>query len=240
MKLAGLQKTLPHPCPLNRLAKLHLFRILIALLLAQMCAVAGDSNLVHVALIFDDGPFPEHAQKLLALFAKENVHVTFGSVASSVETNAAAAKAVLAAGHEIANHSYSHRHPKDLDDATLEHEIAGAQKIITATTGVAPKWYWPPFLESDDRVRATAATAGIEVYSLKCVVVSEDYNRTVGAEDIKRKATTKVADGSVILFHEWRDETYEQMPAILAELRRQGCVFMTFSEMAAYVATKTQ
>ena len=85
-----------------------------------------------------------------------------------------------------------------------------------------------------------AAKAQIGVYSLKQVVVSQDYDRAVNAEEIKRKATTKVTDGSVILFHEWRDETLEQLPAILAELRKQGCVFLNFSELAAYVSTKNR
>jgi peptidoglycan/xylan/chitin deacetylase (PgdA/CDA1 family) len=207
------------------------------LLLTPAGAFAADSNKVHIALIFDDGPFPEHAQKLLALFAKEQIHVTFGSVATNVQSNAATAKAVLAGGHEIANHSVSHQHPKDLDDAMLDHEIGDAQKMITATTGFAPKWYWPPFLETDDRVRAAAAKAHIVVFTPKNLVVSMDYDRSVGAEEIKKKATTHVVDGTVILFHEWRDETYDQLPAILAELRRQGGVFLTFSEMAAHVGS---
>ena len=208
--------------------------------LTQMCAVAGDSNtnVVHVALVFDDGPFPEHAPKLLALFAKEGIHVTFSSVATNVELHPDTARAVLAAGHEIVNHSYAHHHPKDLDDAALEHEIVGAQKVIAATTGFAPKWYWPPYLESDERVRATAARAQIQVYAPKHLVVSEDYDQTVNADEIQRKATSNVVDGTVILFHEWREETFERMPAILAELRRQHCVFLTFSELAAYLGAQ--
>jgi len=197
------------------------------------CADPDDSLVVHVALMFDDGPFPEHAPWLIALFAREGIHVTFGSVATNVEMYPETAKAVLAAGHEIANHSHSHRHPKDLDDAALEYEIVGAQKIITATTGYAPKWYWPPYLESDTRHSAATAKAKIQVYAPKHLVVSEDYDRTVSAENIQRKATSNVVDGSVILFHEWREETLERMPAIIAELRRQRGVFLAFSELAA-------
>jgi peptidoglycan/xylan/chitin deacetylase (PgdA/CDA1 family) len=212
--------------------------ILSVFLLTPMCAMAAGSNAVHVALIFDDGPFPAHAPKLLALFEKEKVHVTFGSVASNVQSNAATAKAVLAAGHEIANHSISHRHPKDLDDATLDNEIGGAQKIIADATGYTPKFYWPPFVERDARVFAAAAKAHVEVYVPKKLVVSMDYDRSVGADEIRRKATTGVEDGTVILCHEWRDETLEQLPAIIAELRRQGCVFVTFTEMAAYLGVR--
>jgi peptidoglycan/xylan/chitin deacetylase (PgdA/CDA1 family) len=216
-----------------------LLPILVMFSLAQMHAVANDTNanLVHVALVFDDGPFPEHAPKLLALFAREGIHVTFSLVGTNVELHPDTAKAVLAAGHEIANHSYSHRHPKDLDDATLEHEIVAAQKVIATTTGFKPKWYWPPYLESDKRVRATAAKAQIEVYTPKHLVISGDYDRTVNADEIQRKATSKIVDGTVILFHEWREETFERMPAIIAELRRQRCVFLTFSELAAYVGS---
>jgi peptidoglycan/xylan/chitin deacetylase (PgdA/CDA1 family) len=193
---------------------------------------AANTNSVRVALVFDDGPFPDHTPRLLDLFAREKIRVSFSVVASNVATYTNLAKAIAAAGHELNNHSYSHRHAKDCTDAELEQEIGGAQEIIADVTGVTPKWYWPPFLEVDNRVRAAVAKAKLDIYSLNQVVVSQDYDRSVTAAEIKRKATTNVKDGSVILFHEWRAETYEQLPAILAELRRQGCVFLTFTELA--------
>jgi peptidoglycan/xylan/chitin deacetylase (PgdA/CDA1 family) len=194
---------------------------------------------VHVALIFDDGPTSDQAPKFLSLFAAEGLHVTFGSEAQYIVAHPETAKAVVAGGHEIANHSFTHLHPKELNDATLEHEIVGAQKTIKeiVRAGV-PVWYWPPFLESDDRVRAMAAKANLKVYVPKHLVVSGDYDLSVSADELRKRATTGVEDGSVILFHEWRKETLEQMPAILAELRRQGCEFMTFSQLAEYLGAK--
>jgi peptidoglycan/xylan/chitin deacetylase (PgdA/CDA1 family) len=212
--------------------------VFIITLLIGMKVSAADTNAMHIAMIFDDGPIPASAEKFLKLFARENVHVTFGSEATNVALHPATAKALIAAGHEIANHSYTHRHPKDLDDATLDHEIVGAQQVIIETTGFTPKWFWPPFLESDDRVRAAAAKAHIQVYVPHHLVVSGDYDRSVSAGELTRRGTTNVKDGTVILFHEWREETFEQMPAIIAELRRQGCVFVTFSELADYVKSK--
>jgi peptidoglycan/xylan/chitin deacetylase (PgdA/CDA1 family) len=195
---------------------------------------AAQTNTVHVALVFDDGPFPDHAPKLLQLFARQGIHVTFSLVASNVVAHPETARAIVAAGHEVSNHSFGHLHPKSLSDAELEHEIVDAQKVIAEQSGFTPRWYWPPFVEIDDRVRAMATNAGIEVYPLKNLVVSQDYDRSVNAVGIFTRATTHVTDGSVILFHEWRDETLDQLPAILAELRRQGCMFETFSELAAY------
>ena len=186
----------------------------------------------RVALVFDDGPRPADLEPLLAVLAREKVRVTFSLVGDRVNENPAAAKAVALAGHEIANHSQTHSHPRELDDAALDREVAGAQHLITAAAGVGPKWYWPPFLETDDRVRAAVARARLEIYTPRHLVVSMDYDRTVPAAEILRRATTGVTDGTVILFHEWRAETREQLPAILAELRRQGCTFFTFSELA--------
>ncbi len=189
----------------------------------------------HVALVFDDGPFPNHAPILLELLAKEKVRATFSFVASNVHRYESTAKAVIASGHEIANHSCTHCRPNGLTDAELENEIVGGQKLIIATTGYLPKWYWPPFLETDVRMPALAAKAGIEIFSLTNVIDSKDYDSSLSGNGIKRNATRNVTDGSVIVFHEWRVETRKQLPAILAELRRQNCVFLTFSELAEKV-----
>lgn len=208
---------------------------LMSLALAATLAAADAPKPIHVALIFDDGPFPGQRESYLELFKAENLHVTFGTVAKNAEAHPELIKATLAAGHECANHSYSHQHPKELDDATLHHEIVGAQEIFTRILGRAPTWYWPPFLEQDPRMPALFAKAGLKVYTPKNLVVSRDYETSVSAPEIYKLATTGVTDGTVILCHEWRPETLQQMPAILAELRRQGCVFLTFSEMARYL-----
>src|ERR1041385_569649 len=141
------------------LMKLAGLLLLIVVLFGPLCAFGDGSNAIHLALVFDDGPFPDHAPKLLELFAKEKVHVTFSLVASNVLAHPETAKAIAQAGQEIANHSYSHLQPKQCDDATLEHEVVDAQKIIAAQSGFTPKWYWCPFLESDPRLAAMAAKA---------------------------------------------------------------------------------
>jgi endo-1,4-beta-xylanase len=186
----------------------------------------------RVALIFDDGPKPDDAGPLLTLLEKENIKVTFALVGDRVNENPATARAIAAAGHDIANHSQSHRTLADLDEAAIEREVVGGRDAIQAAVGTAPRWYWPPYLATDDRLRAAVARAGLTLfYPPRHLVVSKDYDRSVSAAEIYRLATTDVRDGSVILFHEWRTETREQLPAILAELRRQGCTFHTFTAL---------
>lgn len=211
--------------------KLRLTFVAALLLLGTLNA--ADTKPVRVAMIFDDGPDPVQTPKLLAIFAEAQVHVTFGTVAKNAEAHPALIKSVVAAGHELANHSYSHQHPKGLSASALESEIVGAEEKISAASGFAPKWYWPPFIEIDDNVRTYAAKAGLKIYSPRKLAVSGDYMNTVSAEEILHRSTTGIEDGTVILFHEWRAETVAQMKAIIAELKRQGCVFVTYSEMEA-------
>jgi len=208
-------------------------RPLLATFVALVSFASAATAQKRVALVFDDGPRPADVAPLLELLAREQVAVTFSLVGDRVKENPDAARAVIAAGHEVANHSQTHSHPRDLDDAALDREIADAQQLLTTTLGKAPRWYWPPFLEVDARVRAAAERAGLAVYDPHHLVVSKDYDQSVPASEILRLATTDVRDGSVILFHEWRAETRAQLPAILAELRRQGCTFLTFSALRA-------
>jgi peptidoglycan/xylan/chitin deacetylase (PgdA/CDA1 family) len=209
-----------------------MMRSLLMVFLAMTATTLTQSAPIkRVALVFDDGPRPVDAEPLLALLAQEKVHVTFALVGDRVDENPATAKTIAAAGHEIANHSQTHAHPRDLKDAALDREVAVAQKKITTVLGHATRWYWPPFIEVDDRLHAAVARAGLTVYLPRKIVASLDYDTSVSAEEILRRATTGIEDGTVILNHEWRVETRQQLPAILAELRRQNCVFLTFSEL---------
>lgn len=188
---------------------------------------------MRTVLIFDDGPDPEHTDAILAICEKEGVHVTFGQVAQHARENPALVKRVTAAGHEIANHSYSHEHPGTLDDAGLEHQIIGAQRVFEEKLGIKPAWYWPPYLERDERLVSLTETAGLKLFDPTHLVVSGDHMRELPAEEIHARALTDVRDGSVIVFHEWRDETVRLLPEILGELKGRGCECLTFSELAS-------
>jgi len=223
---------------MNRVSKIA-FAVL-ALAATIQCMQAANSEPVsapkRVALVFDDGPKAADAGPLLTLLATEHVPVTFSLVVDRVNENPDLARKIAAAGHEIANHSQTHSHARDLSDAALENEVSGAQRKLADVLGHAPKWYWPPFLEIDDRVRAAVAKAKFQIYVPHHLVVSKDYDLSTSADEIRRLAITDVRDGSVILFHEWRAETREQLPAILAELRKQNCTFLTFSALESSLA----
>lgn len=212
--------------------------VLVSLLSLAMLCRAAEPRSIRVALVFDDGPKASDNAPLLAVLKQENVKATFSLIGKVAAANPDAAKAIILAGHEVINHSMAHAHPGSLSDSELKNEISGGQKVIAAAAGVAPRWYWPPFLERNARVEAAVKEAGLVIYVPKHLVATMDFDTSYSAADIYRRATTGVEDGSVILFHEWRKDSRDQLPAIIAELRRQGARFMTFSELAASLAAE--
>lgn len=206
-----------------------LFLLCISLLSAQT------PKPMHIALLIDDGPTPDQLEKFLELFKREQIHATFSFVAKNVETHPQPAKTAIAAGHEIANHSYEHLHPASLDQKTLDHEVIAALDVLEAKAGVRPAWYWPPFVEITPDLEKTVAKTTMKIFRPAHLVSSSDWDTSVSADQLRKNALTDVKEGTTILFHEWRKETLEQMPAILAELKKQGAVFLTISELHNHI-----
>jgi peptidoglycan/xylan/chitin deacetylase (PgdA/CDA1 family) len=208
---------------------------LAALILAPLVNAETTTPTKRVALVIDDGPIPAHNARLLALLARDHVHVTFSHVGQNVVAHPELAKAAAEAGHEIINHSYTHPHLKTLTDAEIERQAADTSAAIKQATGRAPAWFWSPFLEHDDRVDAAVRRAmGLEHFPLSKFhfIGSKDWEAGTTAEQFRANSTTGIVDGTVILMHEWPEVTLANLDWVIAELRKQGVVFVTFSELA--------
>jgi hypothetical protein len=85
--------------------------------------------------------------RVLDFLAKQNLKITFFIVGqdAALEKNHAALRTIAAAGHEIANHSFSHEPWFHLyDPERVESEIALAEDYIIKATGQHPKGYRGP------------------------------------------------------------------------------------------------
>ena len=215
---------------------LHLIRFAFMYFTATLALSAANHPVrKRVALVFDDGPIVEQNAQFLTLLARENVHVTFSHVGRNVVAHPEMSRAVAEAGHEIINHSYTHPHFKELDDAAIGREVRDTQEAVRKATGHAPKWFWTPFGDWDDRIAAAVRAAGLEHYpALKFHFIdTKDWDPPTDAATLRQRATKGIQDGTIILMHEWPKQTLAELPAILAELKRQEVEFVTFSELAA-------
>jgi peptidoglycan/xylan/chitin deacetylase (PgdA/CDA1 family) len=97
-----------------------------------------------IALTFDDGP-SESTPDLLELLDRHGARATFFMCGANVRRLGGVARQVLAAGHEIGNHSETHPYLCLRSPAEIERELARAQSSIEDATGVRPRFFRAPY-----------------------------------------------------------------------------------------------
>lgn len=83
-----------------------------------------------VALTFDDGPLPPYTDDLLQVLAELSVRATFFFVGERIALHRAAAERVVAAGHEVGNHSYSHPRFYYTASAYMRDQIEATDRLL--------------------------------------------------------------------------------------------------------------
>jgi peptidoglycan-N-acetylglucosamine deacetylase len=111
-------------------------------------------------LTFDDGPGVD-TPRFLDLLGYYGIRATFFVTGNGVAANPTMAKRIVADGHAIANHSWSHANLSGLSDASVRQELASTNEIIGRTTGATAVCYRPPYGATNARVHAQAVAVGL-------------------------------------------------------------------------------
>lgn len=98
----------------------------------------------RVCLTFDDGPDPQWTPRLLDVLAAAGVRATFFMVGSRVRAHPELARRVATEGHQIGNHTYSHKHPWSLSRAAACVQVRCGAMAIADTLGRRPLLFRPP------------------------------------------------------------------------------------------------
>lgn len=197
-------------------------------------------NVVHarrdrhvVALTFDDGPDPVRTPALLDVLDELGVKATFFVVGREVEAHPAVCARMVRAGHELGNHTYSHRYLPLARSRSVEHELRRTDRAIAAATGIVPRLARPPYGARTHRtVRAFARLAKRFVL---WDVNSFDWKGKPAAE-VAARVVERTRPGSIILMHEARERgevTIDAVRRIVPALRARGLGFVTVSEAIA-------
>ncbi|MFC7590126.1 polysaccharide deacetylase family protein [Nonomuraea antimicrobica] len=176
-----------------------------------------------LALTFDDGPGAQTSALLKAL-SKAGAKATFFLVGKRVEERPEVARQIVAKGHAIGNHTYSHAALPAHSDNDILDELKVTQEVIEEATGRRPTMFRPPYGQTDERVLGLAAQT--ELAEILWTGTTLDWQ----LRDTKKiKATVlKLAkrDG-VILMHDVVPQTVTAMPGILKELKKRGYHLVT-------------
>jgi len=96
------------------------------------------------ALTFDDGPNVRLTPPLLDVLADRDLKATFFLVAEAAERHREIVDRMMAEGHEVANHTWSHPRMSQLDRAEARAEVERGARALHAQTGTRPRWFRAP------------------------------------------------------------------------------------------------
>lgn len=189
-----------------------------------------------VALTFDDGPRPGFTEEILEILHEKGVRATLFVTGQALEENMAEAQSIVAEGHELGNHSYSHTRMIGRSYSFVREEIERTDQLIRAAGYEGNIHFRPPYgkrfvilpyyLSVTDR---TTFFIDVEPESYKEIAID--------AERIVEHVLDETRPGSIILLHvmhESRTETMKAVPRIIKGLQSRGYSFVTISELLAY------
>ncbi|QDR83293.1 polysaccharide deacetylase family protein [Sporomusa termitida] len=189
-----------------------------------------------VALTFDDGPCPPYTEQILDILQERQIPATFFVLGYNVAQYPDLTRRIVAEGHQLGNHTYTHVDLLKLNRRGVIEEIEKTNQAIAAAVGYAPHVMRPPHGFRDAVVMDIMAE-----YQLKVVewsVASRDWLNP-GTAVIVDRTLRRVKNGSIILLHDGdgiagrlpRTQTVEATRLIIDRLLAQEYRFVTVDEI---------
>lgn len=180
-----------------------------------------------VALAFNVAWGEEWVPAILETLAGSGVKTTFFITGTWALKFPQMVQAMVASGHEIANHGYDHPHPEQLSDRELTTLIEKNETLLRELTGVRTRLFAPPYGEVNQRIAAVAGRLGYA--TIMWTVDTIDWQRPDPAVIVER-AERRLAGGNIILVHP-TEPTAAALPLILKRLAEKGYRVVTVSSL---------
>lgn len=181
------------------------------------------------AFAIDDGD-PQFAQQVISTIAAAGIHVTFFTVGApllDLSTNLTNVyKSMLAAGHQVAYHSYTHPPMEGLPSlAAIDWELNNDISAVSQTLGVTSKYFRPPFGTEGARIRQRLAAS---IPGAKFVEWSVDVQDWLWAQSstpenqIKSFQNDVDKGGNLVVMHYLYNTTISYLPQFIDIARKTG------------------
>jgi peptidoglycan/xylan/chitin deacetylase (PgdA/CDA1 family) len=158
-----------------------------------------DTSGPHAAITFDDGPTPEFTPRILATLEKADVRATFNVMGHNAVTHPELIAAIVAAGHEIGNHTMTHLDLAQIPAAQIREEIVRCKDEVEQLIQRPLVGFRPPRGELTGYALMVAAELDYDVFMWSCT------RGPAGAStpaDVARSIGSTVNAGDVLDLHD--------------------------------------
>ena len=189
-----------------------------------------------LALTYDDGPNPPHTNRLMEVLEKYGAKATFFVIGSHAEQHVETVRQLIGQGHELANHSYSHRRLVWTPKAIIAEEIHLTDQLLQRLGSKHQIHFRAPY--GYKRIRLPLVLAQLKKINVLWNIDPRDYQAN-RAEAIVERVLQQVQPGSIVLLHDGggdRSLTVEATAQLIPQLQQQGYQLKTVSELLALQA----
>ena len=174
---------------------------------------SGPASERKISLTFDDGPVPGITDCVLAELEKRGLKATFFMVGDNVRKHPALAQSVLAAGHQLGNHTYHHLSGWKTSTQTYLNDVASCDAILADIVGETPRFFRPPYgWMSPGQAKGLVPSKKIVMWNL----LSYDFDPDLSSERLIRECTSRTAPGTIVVFHD-QQKTKAQLMRVLPQ-----------------------
>ncbi|MEU4039575.1 bifunctional polysaccharide deacetylase/glycosyltransferase family 2 protein [Streptomyces collinus] len=201
-----------------------------------------------VVLSFDDGPSAQWTPKILKVLKDEDIRADFFVTGSMVTRNPALIRQIVAGGHEIGLHTFTHPDLALHSGSRLTWELGETQLALAGVAGIHSSLFRPPYSSTvdalDDWSWPVTKQAGSEGYLTAFINKDTDDWKRPGVDSIVKAAMPDLpGQGEMILLHDAggnRAETLAALPVIIDKLKAQGYSFKTIGEALGTGSANTE
>ena len=197
----------------------------------------GHPGTRQIALTYDDGPNDPFTLKLLDVLSRYNVKATFFLIGKYVDQRPDIARELIAQGHVVGNHTYTHPNLIFRNTRQVKEEIARCDRSLRDAVGDAcAPLFRPPFGGRRPATLRTVRAAGLS--PVMWSVTGYDWNAK-STDAIERTVAPRIRGGDVILLHDGghlefgtdRSFTVQATERLISRFHDEGYEFVTISQM---------
>ena len=202
--------------------------------LGQMGAYyVGDTSQKRIYLTFDAGYENGYTSAILDTLQKHGVPAAFFVVGHYLESAPDLVKRMVAEGHTVGNHTYSHPDMSAIagKDAFL-HELSRVEDAYHTLTGQEmPKFYRPPQGKYSEQNLKMACDAGYTTFFWSLAYVDWNVDAQPTRAQALEKLTGRIHPGAVVLLHSTSATNAAVLDEVLTAWKEMGYSFGTLSEL---------
>ncbi|MHB1255391.1 MAG: polysaccharide deacetylase family protein [Dethiobacteraceae bacterium] len=187
-----------------------------------------DTTEKKIAFSFDASWGSEFTTRILEILRENKITTTFFLTGFWIEKYPELVKEIVAAGHELGNHTWTHPHLNALDKPGIKQELELVHTALNKLTGVESKLFRPPFGEYSNKV--IEAANELDYLTIQWSIDSLDW-KDIGRQAVVQRVTSRLHPGAIILFHNNGLHTADALPEIIAQATKQGYSIVPISEL---------